>query len=255
MSLEHSFRRLALRPNSICNQCRRTFASSAPTGQQQSATAAFHEVLEQGQKTAQNASRPAPQRTATAEPARTKPAHPSTAAAPPSPEAPAAATRANPTAFDIAERTIQESGAARRRAQAEEALRNSLRTLDRKDCETMMTRRWRVGDVYAPHDLTGVEMAKWKKLRRKPRPRSGDVDVMDQLNMNPLDHYKNVSIMSEYVTDMGRIRHSNDTGLRPVNQRKMAKAIRRSIGVGLMPSVYRHPELLREEWEKRRGQV
>lgn len=79
------------------------------------------------------------------------------------------------------------------------------------------------------------------------------MDVMDQLNMNPLDHYKNVSIMSEYVTDMGRIRHSNDTGLRPVNQRKMAKAIRRSIGVGLMPSVYRHPELLREEWEKRRG--
>lgn len=42
MSLEHSFRRLALRPSSICNQCRRTFASSAPMGQQQSATAAFH---------------------------------------------------------------------------------------------------------------------------------------------------------------------------------------------------------------------
>ncbi|RMY40153.1 hypothetical protein D0864_16294, partial [Hortaea werneckii] len=124
MSLEHSFRRLALRPSSICNQCRRTFASSVPMGQQQSATAAFHDVIEQGQKTAQNASRPAPQRTATAEAARTQPTHPSTAAAPPSPEAPAAATRANPTAFDIAERTIQESGAARRRAQAEEALRN-----------------------------------------------------------------------------------------------------------------------------------
>jgi small subunit ribosomal protein S18 len=51
--------------------------------------------------------------------------------------------------------------------------------------------------------------------------------------------------MSEYMTEMGRIKHSRDTGLRAVNQRKVAKAIRRAIGVGLMPSVHRHPELLK----------
>lgn len=50
--------------------------------------------------------------------------------------------------------------------------------------------------------------------------------------------------MSEYVSDMGRIKHSSETGLRPVNQRKISKAIRRAIGLGLMPSVYKHPELL-----------
>jgi small subunit ribosomal protein S18 len=50
--------------------------------------------------------------------------------------------------------------------------------------------------------------------------------------------------MSEYMTEMGRIRHSSETGLRPVNQRKIAKAIRRAIGLGLMPSVHRHPEIL-----------
>lgn len=50
--------------------------------------------------------------------------------------------------------------------------------------------------------------------------------------------------MSEYMTEMGRIRHRKSTGLRPVNQRKLAKAIRRAIGVGLMPSVHRHPEIL-----------
>lgn len=44
---------------------------------------------------------------------------------------------------------------------------------------------------------------------------------------------------------MGRIKHSHDTGLRPVNQRKMAKAIRRAIGMGLHPSVHRHPEIMR----------
>jgi len=56
--------------------------------------------------------------------------------------------------------------------------------------------------------------------------------------------------MSEYMTPMGRIRHSKSTGLRPVNQRKIAKAIRRAIALGLMPSVHRHPEILRKEMEQ-----
>jgi len=53
--------------------------------------------------------------------------------------------------------------------------------------------------------------------------------------------------MSEYVTDMGRIKPRSQTGLRPVNQRRVSKAIRRAIALGLMPSVYRHPELLKIE--------
>lgn len=47
------------------------------------------------------------------------------------------------------------------------------------------------------------------------------------------------------MTSAGRIKHSRETGLRPVNQRKMAKAIRRAIAMGLHPSVHKHPELLR----------
>ena len=46
---------------------------------------------------------------------------------------------------------------------------------------------------------------------------------------------------------MGRIKHSLDTGLRPVNQRKMAKAVRRAVGLGIYPSVYIHPEILRSK--------
>lgn len=63
---------------------------------------------------------------------------------------------------------------------------------------------------------------------------------------------QNFSIMSEYVTDMGKIKHNKDTGLRPRNQRKMAKAVRRAIGLGLIPSVYRHPQVLMHEPEFRR---
>lgn len=57
--------------------------------------------------------------------------------------------------------------------------------------------------------------------------------------------------MSEYVTPMGRIKARQLTGLRPVNQRKIAKAIRRSIALGLMPSVHRHPELIAYEARSR----
>lgn len=38
--------------------------------------------------------------------------------------------------------------------------------------------------------------------------------------------------------------HNKFTGLRPVNQRKMAKAIRRAIGMGIHPSTHRHPEII-----------
>lgn len=58
---------------------------------------------------------------------------------------------------------------------------------------------------------------------------------------------QNFSIMTEYMTTMGRIKHSDETGLRAVNQRRIAKAIRRAVGMGLMPSVHKHPEMLEAE--------
>jgi small subunit ribosomal protein S18 len=61
------------------------------------------------------------------------------------------------------------------------------RTYSTEDLDRQVTRRWKAGDVYAPHDLSGIEMAKWKKLRRKDRPR---YDVLDLLGIDPLQHYK-----------------------------------------------------------------
>lgn len=54
------------------------------------------------------------------------------------------------------------------------------------------------------------------------------------------------------MTSMGRIRNREDTGLRRVNQRRIAKAIRRAVGMGLIPSVHKHPEMLEVEARKRR---
>ncbi|KAK0745192.1 ribosomal protein S18 [Apiosordaria backusii] len=105
-------------------------------------------------------------------------------------------------------------------------------------------RNWRAGDVYAPHDLSPAEAKKWRGVKAPKR------DVIDMLGVNPLDNYRNFSMISEFMTPMGRIMHSKDTGLRPVNQRKMAKAIRRAIGLGIHPSVHRHPEVM-----KMRGRI
>jgi len=56
------------------------------------------------------------------------------------------------------------------------------------DLSKQITRRWKAGDVYAPHDLSAVEMAKWKR-REKPSH-----DVFDVLDFNPLEHYRVRSI-------------------------------------------------------------
>ena len=73
------------------------------------------------------------------------------------------------------------------------------------------------------------------------------MDVIDQLGINPLDEYRNISIMQEFVGPTGRIKHPRETGLRAVNQRKIAKAIRRAVGMGLMSSVHKHPEMMERE--------
>lgn len=67
---------------------------------------------------------------------------------------------------------------------------------ERKDFEKMMTRRFREGDVYAPHDLTSAEAKKWKNPgRHQPVVAAGSLkgkkaDILDMLNVNPLKEYK-----------------------------------------------------------------
>jgi small subunit ribosomal protein S18 len=58
-------------------------------------------------------------------------------------------------------------------------------------------------------------------------------------------------MLAEFTSTMGRMKHSKETGLRPVNQRKLAKAVRRAIGMGFHPSVHAHPEILRREARER----
>lgn len=53
------------------------------------------------------------------------------------------------------------------------------------DVESFFLRRWKIGDVYAPHDLSARAIAKYKKKKSRP-----GADVFDLLGINPLDEYK-----------------------------------------------------------------
>ncbi|POR34670.1 37S ribosomal protein RSM18, mitochondrial [Tolypocladium paradoxum] len=120
-----------------------------------------------------------------------------------------------------------------------ELLRNQKNS---NDFLKQMPRRWDAGDVYSPHDLSPVEMQKWRKRSLRSN------DVVDALGIRPLDMYKNFSLVQEFTSSSGQITHSSGTGLRPVNQRKIAKMIRRVQGMGIYPSIHDHPEMIRDDF-------
>ncbi|KAI8871417.1 37S ribosomal protein S18, partial [Ramicandelaber brevisporus] len=74
------------------------------------------------------------------------------------------------------------------------------------------------------------------KKRKSLKP-----DIFHAFDINPLHEYKYVSLLSQYVTDMGRIISREKTGLTKINQRRVSKAIRRARAFGLMPVTYKSP--------------
>ncbi|KAI9167779.1 ribosomal protein S18 [Paramyrothecium foliicola] len=118
-----------------------------------------------------------------------------------------------------------------------------------KDYLKQMPRTWAVGDVYSPHDMSPVEMQKWRRRSK----RTGD--VIDALGIRPLDMYTNFSLISDFTSSSGMIKHSSTTSLRPVNQRKIAKMVRRAQGLGLYPTIHAHPELIRADFLPQRRMI
>jgi len=64
---------------------------------------------------------------------------------------------------------------------------NREKLLKRSESEKylrQMPRHWRLGDVYAPHDLSPEEATKFQSIQPVHH------DVCDLLGMNPLDEYR-----------------------------------------------------------------
>jgi hypothetical protein len=81
-------------------------------------------------------------------------------------------------------RARQRSTAERGRPGERERERESERHRQGAQLARMISRRWKAGDVYAPHDLSASEMRKW---RRRGAPAA---DVFDVLALRPEREWK-----------------------------------------------------------------
>ncbi|KAK6359768.1 hypothetical protein TWF696_000907 [Orbilia brochopaga] len=99
------------------------------------------------------------------------------------------------------------------------------------------------GSYMNPNDLSFEQFEKYQQSRRYHLKE----DIFAILQESPIKYYKNFNLLKDFMTSAGRIKHRSVTGLSNTNQRKVAKAIRRAIGIGFLPSVYRHPLALLSE--------
>ncbi|EEB09103.2 ribosomal protein subunit S18 [Schizosaccharomyces japonicus yFS275] len=88
------------------------------------------------------------------------------------------------------------------------------------------------GDVYTPSDLTLEAVDAQRNEFRQRRP----ADPFTALGKSPLDYWKNPVVLSEYLTELGRIKHRAVTGLSAKHQRQLTRAIKRARATGVLPS-------------------
>jgi ribosomal protein S18 len=102
-------------------------------------------------------------------------------------------------------------------------------------------------ETYVPRDLNDRFNEEYIKKSLIPVKK----DLLKELNIDPLMEYKNTMMLTHFITEMGHIKPSTETGLCLQNQKKVAKAIKRcramgkcsfySHASGLLPYTYRLP--------------
>lgn len=78
-----------------------------------------------------------------------------------------------------------------------------------------------------------------KDKRRGKPPQKGEARRYSKLPREEIDKidYKNVALLQRFVTERGKIRSRRVTGLSRRDQTKMARAVKRSRELGLLPYV------------------
>ncbi|KAJ1978690.1 hypothetical protein H4R35_001799 [Dimargaris xerosporica] len=94
------------------------------------------------------------------------------------------------------------------------------------------------GQVFDPREL---DEQKADLARRQDNliPKKIRSDRFTRQGINPLNEYRDVNMLSQYVTEMGRIKHRRHTNLTNKSHRRIAKAIRRARAFGLLPVTYK----------------
>ncbi|OZJ02612.1 hypothetical protein BZG36_04285 [Bifiguratus adelaidae] len=83
------------------------------------------------------------------------------------------------------------------------------------------------GETYHPDDLNDTLQEQRMRARRFKKPIPIE-DPFETLGLNPLHEYKNHTLLSSFVSDMGKILPRSQTGVSAKNQRKLALAIKRA---------------------------
>ncbi|KAJ1947870.1 hypothetical protein GGF37_000017 [Kickxella alabastrina] len=86
--------------------------------------------------------------------------------------------------------------------------------------------------TYHPSELNEMNA---QNPSRKARESRTTADPFVALGIDPLKEYKNTNVLSNFITEMGKIKPRYKTGLTAKSQRRLAQAIKRARAFGLMP--------------------
>ncbi|WFD41776.1 hypothetical protein MPSI1_000412 [Malassezia psittaci] len=120
----------------------------------------------------------------------------------------------------------------------------------RKQEQVGPTKSFQNGQYYDPYTLNPSNMTFQPRRRAlpllgPPKREAIQKDPIHILGLNPAkpsladDTYKNGPLLSEFVTEMGKIQPRNITGLTRKSQRYVGKAIRRARALGILPVMSR----------------
>ncbi|OMJ07453.1 30S ribosomal protein S18, chloroplastic [Smittium culicis] len=110
--------------------------------------------------------------------------------------------------------------------------KTGLSELNRPNAESYQyTRNFSKVGTYHPWELNE------NKADLFPKDKKGNhvKDPFKLLEINPINEYKNTTLMVNYLTEMGRIIPRRKTGLSAKSQKRLSKAIKRARAFGLLP--------------------
>ncbi|CCL99432.1 uncharacterized protein FIBRA_01450 [Fibroporia radiculosa] len=107
-------------------------------------------------------------------------------------------------------------------------------------------RGFRSGRLLSPYQYSRKERTKTQRRAARsllgPNAKeSRELDYFHQLEINPLHECTNSSLLSNFVTEMGKIRSRAETQLTWKTQRRLGKAIRRAKMMGIIPVLSKRP--------------
>lgn len=107
-----------------------------------------------------------------------------------------------------------------------------------------LVKEFQKGHTYDPFDFSIAKLNLEKKQAKLER--ANQIGIFDKKKLNPLNYYTNSRELSAFVSSTGRIQPRDVTNLTVKNQKRLAKAIKRARAVGLLSSVHRDIEILRD---------